>query len=57
MTQNWLVEKKVWELSQLGWLAGGYYTDWMSTDPHLTHQEVEAHLVFKLVCHSHHQAQ
>lgn len=43
--ESWLAEAKVWELSQLGWLAGGYYTDWMCTDPHLAHQEVEDHLV------------
>lgn len=49
-----LVGEKVWELSHLGWLGGGYYTDGMCTDPQLTHQGVEDHLVLNKFCHHHH---
>lgn len=45
----WLAGEKVWELSQLDWLAEGYYTDGMCTDSQLTHQGLENHL-FWLDC-------
>lgn len=56
--ESWLVEENVWEISQLGWLAGGDHTDWMCTAPNLTHRVVKDHLVLSyFVCHSHHLTQ
>lgn len=56
--ETWLAGEEVWELSQLDWLAGGYYTDWMCMDPQLIHQAVEDHLVLNcFICHSHHLTQ
>lgn len=46
--------KKVWELSQLGWLVGGYYTEGMCTHAQFTRTWVQNHLVLNTFCHIYH---